>query len=309
MKSKKIFIAGQEGMVGSALFKLLKKNNLKIIDCKRKDLDLTNQDKVEKWFRKHKPDIVINAAGKVGGVLDNSLNPIDYIYNNMIISFNIINSSLKNGVTKFINLGSGSSYPKKTLIPIKENYLLSSSLEPTNEAYSIAKIASIKYCHYIKEKYKKEFISLQPANLYGVGDKFDLKKGHVIPSLLKKFHFAKIKKKNKVEIWGSGRSEREFLNVEDLASAIFFCMKNKVNHSIMNVGSSDCISIYRLAELIKKIVNFKGRIFFNKKYPEGVRKKKLDTTLINKLGWKPVINLRDGLEKYYEYFCKINLSK
>ena len=304
MKLKQIFIAGQEGMVGSALLNLLKKNNLKIINCKRKDLDLTNQDKVEKWFRKNRPDIVINAAGKVGGILDNSLNPADYIYENTIISFNIINSSLRNGVKKFINLGSVSSYPRKSRIPIKEDYLLSSSLEPTNEAYAIAKIASIKYCHYIKETYKKEFISLQPANLYGIGDKFDLSKSHVIPALLKKFHIAKIKNKKKVEIWGSGKSEREFLNVEDLTRAILFCMKNKINHSILNVGSSDCISIRRLASLIKKITNFKGRMFFNKKYPDGVLRRKLDTALINKLGWKPEIKLEQGLKDYYEYYKK-----
>lgn len=304
MKLKQIFIAGQEGMVGSALLNLLKKNNLKIINCKRKDLDLTNQDKVEKWFRKNRPDIVINAAGKVGGILDNSLNPADYIYENTIISFNIINSSLRNGVKKFINLGSVSSYPRKSRIPIKEDYLLSSSLEPTNEAYAIAKIASIKYCHYIKETYKKEFISLQPANLYGIGDKFDLSKSHVIPALLKKFHIAKIKNKKKVEIWGSGKSEREFLNVEDLTRAILFCMKNKINHSILNVGSSDCISIRRLASLIKKITNFKGRMFFNKKYPDGVLRRKLDTALINKLGWKPEIKLEQGLKEYYEYYKK-----
>ncbi len=304
MKLKQIFIAGQEGMVGSALLNLLKKNNLKIINCKRKDLDLTNQDKVEKWFRKNRPDIVINAAGKVGGILDNSLNPADYIYENTIISFNIINSSLRNGVKKFINLGSVSSYPRKSRIPIKEDYLLSSSLEPTNEAYAIAKIASIKYCHYIKETYKKEFISLQPANLYGIGDKFDLSKSHVIPALLKKFHIAKIKNKKKVEIWGSGKSEREFLNVEDLTRAILFCMKNKINHSILNVGSSDCISIRRLASLIKKITNFKGTMFFNKKYPDGVHRRKLDTALINKLGWKPEIKLEQGLKEYYEYYKK-----
>jgi GDP-L-fucose synthase len=304
LKLKQIFIAGQEGMVGSALLNLLKKNNLKIINCKRKDLDLTNQDKVEKWFRKNRPDIVINAAGKVGGILDNSLNPADYIYENTIISFNIINSSLRNGVKKFINLGSVSSYPRKSRIPIKEDYLLSSSLEPTNEAYAIAKIASIKYCHYIKETYKKEFISLQPANLYGIGDKFDLSKSHVIPALLKKFHIAKIKNKKKVEIWGSGKSEREFLNVEDLTRAILFCMKNKINHSILNVGSSDCISIRRLASLIKKITNFKGRMFFNKKYPDGVLRRKLDTALINKLGWKPEIKLEQGLKEYYEYYKK-----
>ena len=304
MKLKKVLIAGQEGMVGSAVLNLLKKNHFKIINCKRKDLDFTNQKNVQKWFKKHKPDIVINAAGKVGGILDNSTNPIDYIYQNTMIGYNLISASLKYGVNNFINLGSVSSYPKKVKVPIQENSLLSSFLEQTNEAYAISKIATIKYCQYIREKLNKNYISLQPANLYGIGDKFNIKKSHVIPSLIMKFHEAKIKNKKFVEIWGSGKVKREFLYVEDLASAIVFCLKKKIKHSILNVGSNSYITIYSLAVLIKKITNFKGRLYFNTKYPDGSNNRKLDSSKIKNLGWKPKIKLEKGLIQYYKNFIK-----
>ena len=195
---KKIFIAGQEGMVGSAVYNLIKKEKFyKIIDCPRKKLDLTNLKDVEKWFKKNKPQIVINCAGKVGGILDNSNYQDDYLYINTIIGLNLINLSLKYKVKKLINLGSACIYPKRTKQPIKEEYLLSSYLEPTNEGYALAKISVLKYCEYIKKKYKRDFISLQPANLYGEGDNFDLKTSHVIPALVKKFHIAKKKTKKK----------------------------------------------------------------------------------------------------------------
>jgi len=305
MKLKKIFLAGQEGMVGRAVYKLLKEKKYKIIECKRKDLDLTEQSKVDSWFKKNRPDIVINAAGKVGGILDNSLHKADYLYKNIMIGFNLLNCSLIYNVKKFINLGSVSSYPKITKQPIKEDYLLSSFLEKSNEGYAISKIAVIKYCEYIKNFYKKDFISLQPANLYGIGDNFDLKKSHVIPALIKKFHDAKIKKKESVEIWGSGISKREFLHANDLAQAILFCIKKKIPHSLMNVGSSNYLTIKKLAEIIQKITNYKGRIYFNFKYPDGVPKRKLDNSLISGLGWEPKINLVDGLIEYYKHYKKI----
>lgn len=304
MKLQKIFIAGQEGMVGSAVMRHLKKEKYKILNCRRKDLDYLNQSDVNKWFKKYKPDIVINAAGKVGGILDNINNQSDYIYKNIMIGFNLIYSSLKNNVKTFINLGSVSNYPKKTKIPIKESYLLTSSLEKSNEAYAISKISTIKFCEYIKTNYKKNFITLIPANLYGVGDKFDLKRSHVIPALIRKFHTAKIKKKKYVEVWGSGKSMREFLNVEDLASAIVFCIKNKIKHEYINVGSSDYLSIRELSFLIKKIVNYKGKIIFNRKYPEGTLKRKLNNSKIEKLGWKSTISLEKGLVSYYEEYKK-----
>ena len=291
-------------MVGSAVLRHLKKENYKILNCRRKDLDFSNQSSVNKWFKKYKPDIVINAAGRVGGILDNLVYQPDYIYENTMIGFNLIHSSLRNDVKKFINLGSVSNYPRKTKIPIKESYLLTSSLEKTNEAYAISKISTIKFCEYIKTNFKKDFISLIPANLYGQGDNFDLKRSHVIPALIKKFHIAKTQKKRNVEVWGSGKSMREFLNVEDLAAAIVFCIKKKIRHNYLNVGSADYLSIKELSYLIKEIVEFKGKIQFNRKYPDGTLKRKLDTRLFQKLGWKNKIFLKKGLVLYYEEFKK-----
>jgi GDP-L-fucose synthase len=305
----RIFIAGQEGMVGSSIYKLLKKKNYFIIDCKRKALDLTNQYKVRIWFKKNRPDVVINAAGKVGGILDNSLFQADYIYQNTIIGFNLIRSSLENNkVKKFINLGSACIYPKTTKQPIKEEYLLSNYLEETNEGYAIAKIATLKYCEYIKKFYKKNFISLQPANLYGVGDNFDLKSSHVIPALIRKFHKAKITNKNSVEVWGSGLVKREFLHADDLASAVLFCLKKNISYSYLNVGGADYLSIKELAKIIKEVTEFKGKIVFNKKYPDGVKFRRLDVIRMQNLGWKHNIRLKDGLINYYNYFKKLNIN-
>ena len=302
---KKVYISGQEGMVGSAVFNLLKKNKKYIIlSCKRKDLDLTNQLKVYEWFKKNKPDIVINCAGKVGGILDNFNFQPDYLYINTLIGLNLINSSFKFNVKKLINLGSACIYPKKNRQPIKEEYLLSSQLEKTNEGYALAKISTLKYCEYLRKKYNKDFISLQPANLYGKGDNFDLNSSHVMPALVKKLFLAKLKNKKKVEIWGSGLAKREFLNVIDLAKAIEFCLSKKIQYPYINIGSGDQISIKKLAYMIKEIVGFKGQIYFNTKYPDGVKARKLDIKKINKLGWSSTISLSNGLKDYCEYFKK-----
>ncbi len=303
MKNK-IYIAGQQGMVGSAVMKLLIKKNFYILQCKRRDLDLTNQNQVEKWFKKNKPDIVINAAGKVGGILDNSKYIDEYIYRNTMIGFNLLNCSLKYGVKRFINLGSACIYPREARQPIKESYLLSSQLEKTNEGYALAKIATLKYCEYLNKKYKKNYISLQPANLYGEGDNFDLKSSHVIPALVRKFHNAKVNSKKNVEVWGSGNVNREFLNVDDLASSVLFLLNKKTNHPYINVGSKDYLSIKELSKLIKKITNYKGKIVFNKKFPDGVKDRKLDTSILDKMGWKSKIKLQNGLQKYYNYFVE-----
>ena len=301
---KKIYIAGQQGMVGSSIMKLLKKTKFNILQCKRKDLDLTNQNQVEKWFKKNKPDIVINAAGRVGGILDNSKFIDEYLYTNTMIGFNLLNCANKYGVKRFINLGSACIYPREARQPIKEEYLLSSKLEKTNEGYALAKISTLKYCEYINKKYNKNFISLQPANLYGEGDNFDLKSSHVIPALIRKFHTAKINSKKIVEVWGSGNVKREFLNVDDLASSVIFLLNRKTNFSYINVGSRDYLSIKNLSRMIKNITNYKGKIFFNTKYPDGVRERKLDTSILDNMGWKSKIKLQNGLEKYYEYFIK-----
>ena len=301
----KIYIAGQEGMVGQAIYKLLKKKKYTVINCKREHLDLTNQNEVQKWFQKNKPTIVINAAGKVGGILDNSLYPYEYLYVNTTIGLNLIKNSLDHNVKQFINLGSACIYPKKTQQPIKEKYLLESKLEESNEGYALAKITILKYCEYLQKKLKKNFFSLQPANLYGEGDNFNLKSSHVMPALIRKFHEAKTKKKQSVEVWGTGLVKREFLNVKDLAEAVLFLIDKKISYSHINIGGSEHISIKYLALLIKKITNFKGKIIYNKKYPDGVRQRKLDVRLINNLGWKSKINLKKGLKDYYKYFINI----
>ena len=302
---KKVFIAGQEGMVGGAIYRLIKKKKpFKIIECSRKDLDLTNQVSVDKWFKKNRPEIVINTAGKVGGILDNSNYQSDYLYINSMIGLNLINSSLKYNVKKLINMGSACIYPKNTKQPIREDQLMTSKLEKSNEGYAIAKITCLKYCEFIKQKYKKDFISVQPANLYGEGDNFDLKSSHVLPALVKKFSIAKKRKLKTVEIWGSGNQKREFLNVEDLASAIFFLLKKNINLSFINIGSGEEVSIKNLALSIKKIVGYNGDIIFNKDYPDGVKRRKVSTTILDNLGWKAKIKLKKGLKLYCDYYLK-----
>ncbi len=306
--TKKIYIAGQEGMVGSAILKILSnKKKYKIIKCRRSDLDLVNQREVYGWFKKNKPDIVINAAGRVGGIMDNSNYIDEYIYINTMIGFNLLNASHIYNVKKFINLGSACIYPRESKQPIKEKYLLSSKLEKTNEGYALAKISTLKYCEYINKRYRKDFISFQPANLYGKGDNFDLKSSHVIPALIKKFHYAKINNKKNVEVWGSGNVKREFLNVDDLASAINFSLNKKLKETFINVGSKDYLTIKKLAQIIKIVTNYKGKIVFNKKYPDGVKKRKLDTSILDKLGWKSKIKIEGGLAEYYKYFIKTSL--
>ena len=300
----KVLIAGQDGMVGSSIHRLLKKKKFNIIECKRKDLDFTNQLAVDKWFKKNKPNIVINAAGKVGGILDNKNYQSDYIFINSMIGLNITNFSIKYKVKKLINLGSACIYPKKTKQPIKESALLSSQLEETNEGYALAKIISLKYSQHLKKKYKKEFISLMPANLYGRGDNFDLKSSHVLPALVKKFTLAKIKNLPYVEVWGSGKVKREFLNVEDLSSAIHFLIRKKIKNDFINIGGGEHLSIKMIAKMIKEITNYKGKIVFNKKYPNGVKRRQLDSKIIKSLGWEPKISLKKGLKNYCDYYLK-----
>ena len=280
------------------------KNHYNIINCKRSQLNLLDQKDVENWFKKKKPEIVINAAGRVGGILDNFKFIDEYIYTNTIIGFNLLNNSKKYNIKKFINLGSACIYPRNSKQPIKEEYLLSSKLEETNEGYALAKISTLKYCEYINKRYKKNYITLQPTNLYGEGDNFNLKSSHVIPALIKKFHYAKKKLKNSVEVWGSGNVKREFLNVDDLASAVEFVLKKKIKKSYINVGSKDYLRISELAKLVKDVTEFKGNIIYNKRYPDGVKKRKLDTTILDNMGWNAKIKIKDGLKKYYKYFIE-----
>ena len=308
-KTDKILIAGQEGMAGSAIYKLLKKKKYKIIECKRKYLDFTDYHKVSSFFKRKKPNVVINAAGKVGGILDNSKYPIDYLNKNILIGLNIINISYKYNVKKIINLGSACIYPKITKLPIKESYLLSSFLEKTNEAYALAKIVTLKLCEYYKKNKKKEFISIQPANLYGDNDNYDLKSSHVIPALIRKFCEAKLNKKPEVIIWGSGKSKREFMHVNDLASAIYFLLKKKTKEYFLNIGTNEEISIRELANKLRVISNFQGKIIFDKSKPDGQKRRVLDSTKIKKMGWKNNISLDKGLNKIYNNFEKEYINK
>ena len=306
---QRVLIAGQEGMVGNATYTFFKKKKIRIINCKRKDLDFTSQIQVDKWFKKYKPDIVINAAGRVGGIWDNFNFQSDYLYINTMIGMNIVNASFKYNVKKLINLGSSCIYPKDVKQPISENSLLSSSLEKTNEGYALSKIVTLKYCQYLKQKYKKNFISIQPANLYGVGDNFDLKSSHVLPALVKKFVIAKLNNKKTVEVWGTGKARREFLNVEDLAEAIYFLIKKKTNYHYINIGGGEDFSIQQLANMIKETLNYQGKIIFNKKYPDGVKVRKVNSSIIKKLGWHPKIKLKKGLIKYCDYYLKKIMPK
>lgn len=299
----RIFIAGQEGMVGSAILRLFKKKNFCIASCPRTSIDLTSQEQVNDWFKKNKPTAVINAAGKVGGILDNSKFQSEYIYTNLMIGLNLLEASRIFGIKKFINLGSACIYPKATPQPIKESYLLSSNLEPSNEGYALAKISVLKFCEYLnKQKNKRHFVTLQPANLYGVGDNFDLSSSHVIPALTRKFFEAKKNNLKKVEIWGSGNVSREFLHVDDLAEAVYFCFKNKIKYPFANVAGPDSITIKKLAYKLKAISDFKGKLFFNNQYPDGVKKRKLSNKILKNYGWKSKITLDQGLKDYYRYF-------
>lgn len=310
---KKIYIAGHNGMVGSAILRILQNHGhnkfvLRTID----ELDLINQKDTEKFFLEEKPNIVIIAAAKVGGILANNTYRAEFIYNNLMIEANIINAAYKNGVEKLIFLGSSCIYPKLAPQPIKEEYLLTDTLEFTNEPYAIAKIAGIKLCESYYRQYGSNFYSVMPTNLYGQHDNFDLQTSHVLPALIRKFHEAKLNNtagSKTVEIWGSGKPKREFLYVDDLADAIYFLLnnidakdlyENKITH--LNIGTGEDLTISELAEKIKNVVGFKGEIVYDSSKPDGTPRKLLDVSRINNLGWKHKNSLEEGLMKTYEWF-------
>jgi len=323
MAKTKVYVAGHNGMVGSALIRILKKKGVRLITRDRKELDLTNQAKVQNFFKKVKPDQVYLAAAKVGGIYANNTYPAEFIYENLIIEANLIHSAFLSGVKKLMFLGSSCIYPKFSNQPMKEEELLSGLLEPTNEPYAIAKIAGIKICESYNRQYGSthnvDYRSVMPTNLYGPGDNYDSKNSHVIPALIKKFHEAKIKKTPKVIVWGSGTPRREFLYVDDLARACYHVMnlsKNIYNkntksaRSHINVGYGTDLTIEELAKTIKKIIGYKGKIEFDVRKLNGMPRKLLDSSRIKNLGWKPKINLEEGLVKVYEDFKNLykNLS-
>ena len=303
MKQKTIYISGQEGMVGSAVLKVLKKK-FKIINCKRKELDLLDQSKVYSWLAKTKPDIVIHTAGRVGGILHNNSFPANFIFENAQMALNIIHGSYKAGVKRIINLGSACIYPKFSKQPIKEEYLLTGKLEETNEAYAIAKILGLKMTEFYNKQYGTSYTSLQPTNLYGVNDNFDVKSSHVIPALINKFHKAKVSGNKQVEIWGTGSPKREFLYVDDLAEAILFILNKNIKLNLINIGSQEEVSIKKLANIIKKVIKFEGKIFFNKDKPDGTPRKLVSNKILKSRGWKAKTKLIEGLIKTYDFYKK-----
>ena len=316
LRSKIIFIAGHNGMVGTAILNYFKNSNLhKIITINRKRLDLTNWKDTNTFLKKNKPDIVINCAGKVGGILANYTYPKEFLLENINIQLNLVDTCFKNKIKTFINLGSSCIYPKKAKQPIKEEYLLSGKLEPTNEAYALAKIIGVKSCEYYNRQFKTNYFTLMPCNLYGPNDNFNIKNSHFIPALIKKFVNSEKNKKNFVEIWGSGNPRRETMHVDDLASAIYFILKNiyKNNKSlklilkklpIINIGSNFEYSIKQYALIIKNLVSGNIKLKFNKKFPDGTPRKLLNSSKIRKLGWKPKIDVITGLKSTIEWYYK-----
>ncbi len=308
-QNSKIFVAGHKGMVGSSLVRLLRLNNYNNLLLKtRNELDLTNFKKVEDFFKKEKPEIVIDCAAVVGGILANDKFPYDFLLRNMKIQNNLIEISNNFSVKKFIFLGSSCIYPKFAKQPISEDSLLTSQLEKTNEAYALAKITGVKMCSYLKKHFNKDFVSLMPCNLYGINDNFDPGSSHVIPGMINKFHQAKENNKD-VVLWGSGNPLREFLFVDDLAKIIIEVIKSEImKESLYNVGSGIEISIAELASLISKIVDFKGKVIWDKSKPDGTPRKIMDSSkLTSHLGGFKTTNLKEGLTKTYKWF-KLNNS-
>jgi GDP-L-fucose synthase len=301
--NSKIFVAGKTGMVGSAIIRALHQNGFtNIVSPSSKELDLTRQKDVEEFFASVKPEYVFLAAAKVGGIHANNTYPGDFIYSNLCIQTNVLHSAHLFGTKKLLLLGSSCIYPKATPQPIKEEYLLSGYLEPTNEAYAVAKIAGIEMCKFYRRQYGCNFISAMPTNLYGPGDNYNLENSHVLPALLRKFHEAKIRNDSEVVIWGSGNPLREFMHVDDLADACVFLMKKYNDEIHINTGSGEEISISKLALLIKEIVGFSGALTFDASKPDGTLRKLMLSEKLAGLGWKSRIGLADGVRGTYEGF-------
>ena len=300
-KSDKIYIAGHRGMVGSAILRKLEQEGYEnIILRTSSELDLRNQEAVQRFFKEQKPEYVFLAAAKVGGIVANNTYRADFLYDNLMIQNNIIHASYKNTVSKLLFLGSSCIYPKFAEQPMKEESLLTGSLEPTNEPYAIAKIAGIKLCDAYRSQYACNFISAMPTNLYGPNDNYDLQNSHVLPALLRKMIVAKRNNAATVEIWGSGKPKREFMHVDDLADACHFLMLNYNEEGWINVGVGNDVSILELASIIKEVVGFEGELVFDATKPDGTPRKLMDSSRINSLGWKASIQLKDGIQKVYQ---------
>lgn len=302
-KNDKIYVAGHRGLVGSAIVRLLEKEGYRnIISKTSKELDLRDQYAVKQFFEMERPQFVFLAAAKVGGIVANNTYPAEFIYDNLAVQNNVIHNAYLNKVEKLLFLGSSCIYPKNSIQPIREEYLLTSFLEPTNEAYAIAKIAGIKLCQYYHKQYGCRFISAMPTNLYGPNDNYDQQNAHVLPALIRKFHEAKINNVPTVTIWGTGSPRREFLHVDDAAAACFFLMKEYDHPEIINIGVGADHTIAEMAQMIKRITGYTGKLVFDDTKPDGTPRKLLNVDKINAAGWTAKINLEDGIEDTYNNF-------
>jgi GDP-L-fucose synthase len=308
-KNSKIYVAGHRGMVGSAILRKLQKEGYHhFCLATSSETDLRNQQAVIEFFEREQPEYVFLAAAKVGGILANNTYRAEFLYDNLMIQNNVIHQSYKNGVKKLLFLGSSCIYPKLAPQPLKEDYLLTGLLEPTNEPYAIAKIAGIKMCDAYRSQYGCNFISAMPTNLYGPNDNYDLNNSHVLPALLRKFFEAKLSGANKVTVWGSGSPRREFLYVDDLADACFFLMQHVNEQGFVNIGTGEDVTIKELAEKLGDIVGFNGHLEFDTSKPDGTPRKLMDVSKINGLGWKASISLDEGLKKIYEQYKEARSS-
>ncbi|MCL1655369.1 GDP-L-fucose synthase [Elizabethkingia miricola] len=302
-KQSKIYIAGHRGMVGSAIWRQLEeKGYQKLIGKSSTELDLKDQQAVKEFFKQEKPNVVIDAAAKVGGILANNNYPYQFLMDNMQIQNNLIDNALKYEVEKFIFLGSSCIYPKLAPQPLKEDYLLTDSLEPTNEWYAVAKITGIKACEAIRRQFDKDYVSLMPTNLYGTHDNFDLNTSHVLPAMIRKFHEAKENNNSPVMLWGSGEPMREFLFVDDMAASVVFALENKLPEHLYNVGTGVDLTIKDLALLIQRVVGHKGDIIWDSSKPDGTPRKLMDISRMHNLGWKHEVSLENGISRTYQWF-------
>lgn len=301
----RIYIAGHRGMVGSAIWRNLEsKGYTNLLGRTSAELDLRNQQAVNAFFLEEKPDVVIDAAAKVGGILANNDYPYQFLMENLQIQNNLIDAAHQHDVKKFIFLGSSCIYPRLAPQPLKEEYLLTAALEPTNEWYAIAKIAGVKACEAIRKQYNKDFVSLMPTNLYGPHDNFDLKSSHVLPAMIRKFHEAKLNNNTPIELWGSGTPMREFLHVDDLADAVVFAFENQLPENLYNIGIGTDLTIKALAALIQRIVGHTGEIIWDSTKPDGTPRKLMDVSKMTDAGWKAKIGLEEGIKETYTWFLE-----
>ena len=304
-KGAKIYIAGHRGMVGSACWRALTSAGYtNLIGKTSKELDLRDQNAVEDFIKTQNPVAIIDAAARVGGILANDSYPYEFLMNNMLIQNNLIRSAHENNIEKFIFLGSSCIYPKFSPQPIKEEYLLTDELEPTNQWYAIAKISGVKLIEALRKQFGRDYVSLMPTNLYGPNDNFDLETSHVLPAVIRKFHEAKENHNSKVTLWGSGSALREFLHVDDLGQAVLFALEHKLDDHLYNVGSGSDLTIKALTEMIQKVVGHSGDIFWDETKPDGTPKKLMDSSKLNSLGWRSTIDLEKGIKMTYEWFLE-----